>query len=102
MHGYVSTSGVMRVQAVAESFLEGDCFSTEVGTRIAAETSGVFGVIEGCERGDSAVGDAGGTTDGSTAEGVRCPSPPEDVSVCAAVAMYMIRHCQARGPVLFL
>lgn len=61
------------VQAIAEVFLVGDCFSTEVGTKVIAETSGDFSVIEGCERGDISFGDASGSTDGSTAEGVRFP-----------------------------
>ena len=65
-----------RVQAIAEVFLAGDCFTAEVSTRIAAETSGSFEVIEGCERGDFSFGDASGSTDGSTAEGVRPPLRP--------------------------
>ena len=61
-------------KAIAEAFLEGDCFSTEVATRVLAETSGDFGVIEGCKRdeilfGDS-IGSISGSISGSTAEGV--------------------------------
>eukprot|EP00892_Ulva_mutabilis_P000172 jgi/Ulvmu1/10155/UM006_0109.1 len=43
--------------------------SPEVATRILAETTCEFGVIKGCERCNFAVGDAPGSTDGSTAEG---------------------------------
>ena len=59
-------------KAIAEALLQGNCYSTKVATRIVAETSGDFGVIEGCERSDFSFGDAFGSTDGSTAEGVRC------------------------------
>lgn len=59
------------VQAVAQSFVDGNCYSAEVGTRIVAEADALFAIIEGCERDDFSVGDAFGTTDGSTAEGVR-------------------------------
>ena len=64
------------LQAIAEAFLEGDCFSTDVRTAIVAETGADFEIIEGCQRGDVAFGDASGSTDGSTAEGVRPPPPP--------------------------
>ena len=62
-------------KAIAEALLEGNCYSTQVATRIVAETSGDFGVIEGCERDDFSFGDAFGSTSGSTAEGVRSPPP---------------------------
>ena len=61
------------MQAIAQALLEGNCFSTTVATTITAETGAEFEVIEGCERGDFSSGDASGSTDGSTAEGVRSP-----------------------------
>ena len=63
----------MHLQAIAQALLEGNCFSTTVATTITAETGAEFEVIEGCERGDFSSGDASGSTDGSTAEGVRSP-----------------------------
>ena len=63
----------MHLQAIAQALLEGNCFSTTVATTITAETGADFEVIEGCERGDFSSGDASGSTDGSTAEGVRSP-----------------------------
>ena len=63
-------------KAIAEAILEGDCYNTAIAARIVTETSGDFGVIEGCVRDDFSFGDASGATDGSTAEGVRrCFSP---------------------------
>ena len=66
------------MQAIAQALLEGECFSTTVATTITAETGASFEVIEGCERYDASAGDASGSTDGSTAEGVRssplCPT----------------------------
>ena len=68
------------VQAIAQALLEGNCFSTTVATSITAVTGADFEVIEGCERGDFAAGDASGSTDGSTAEGVRSCSPDHQPS----------------------
>ena len=66
------------LQAIAQALLEGNCFSSSVATTITAETGIEFEVIEGCERGDFSYGDASGSTDGSTAEGVRSQSALAD------------------------
>lgn len=65
----------MGVQAWAEVYIEGDCYNAHVATAIRAETSSKFGVIEGCQRDDYSVGDAGGSTAGSTAEGQANDNP---------------------------
>lgn len=57
------------VQAIAEALLVGECWSTSVAAEVFAETTGDFGVIEGCERDDFSIGDAFASTGGSTAEG---------------------------------
>ena len=76
-----------RMQAIAQALLEGECFSTTVATTITAETGASFEVIEGCERGDFSSGDASGSTDGSTAEGVCTPPTPPPPSICACIAL---------------
>ena len=75
------------MQAIAEALLEGDCYSSSVATRIVAETSGDFGVIEGCERDDFSSRDASGSTSGSTAEGVRSPCYRYRVTVTAHTSL---------------
>ena len=72
------------MQAIAQALLEGECFSTTVATTITAETGASFEVIEGCERGDFSSGDASGSTDGSTAEGVRSRLPPLHTHISSA------------------
>ena len=78
------------MQAIAQALLEGDCFTTNVATAITAVTGAEFEVIEGCERGDFAAGDASGSTDGSTAEGVCSPSPMPQVLVFTSTAVSTI------------
>ena len=68
---YADCSALAYATVWTTAFLEGYCFSSKVATRIFAETSGTFGVIQGCDRDDFSFGDAFGSTDGSTAEGVR-------------------------------
>ena len=75
LHVTTCNYAVARVQAFAEVFVEGGCYSAEVSTSIRAETSAQFTVIEGCERDDVSSGDASGSTDGSTAEGQTNENP---------------------------
>ena len=81
------------MQAIAEALLEGNCFSSNVATRIVAETSGDFGVIEGCERDDFSFGDAVGATDGSTAEGVRSPAAQRACACHMLLCLLIIWLC---------
>lgn len=53
-----------------------NCF-VEASADIIATTKSDYTVIEGCQRFDESLGDGSGSTDGSTAEGVRPqPQPP--------------------------
>lgn len=56
-----------RVQAIAEALLAGECWNSSVAGDVFAETTGKFGVIEGCEVDDSSSGDAEASTEGSSA-----------------------------------
>ena len=86
------------MQAIAEALLEGDCYSSSVATRIVAETSGDFGVIEGCERDDFSFGDASGSTSGSTAEGVRSPCDPTSAhTVTSEGTLFLSRRIKQCG-----
>jgi hypothetical protein len=59
------------MQAVAEALVNGGCYNSDATTTITAETGGDYTVVEGCQRSDTGSGDGSGSTDGSTAEGVR-------------------------------
>ena len=50
--------------------LDGECWTTDVATLTGINTEVTFRSIEGCERRDSSSGNAGASTDGSTAESV--------------------------------
>ena len=73
MTGLEAHAALVVLQAVAEAFIEGDCFSTEVTTAIRAATGAAFDIVETCSQDSFAVGDAFASTAGD-AEGVRSPS----------------------------
>ena len=64
------------VQSFARAMLDGECWTTDVATLTGINTEVTFRSIEGCEREDSSSGNAGASTDGSTAESVRSLCKP--------------------------
>lgn len=61
----------IHMQAYAEVMVAHDCFDGKALAAVSAVTETAYTVIEGCQRDDSADGDASGTTAGSTAKLVR-------------------------------
>eukprot|EP00892_Ulva_mutabilis_P010628 jgi/Ulvmu1/7938/UM004_0171.1 len=56
-------------KAIADAYIDGDCYNTSVSNLVIAKTGGDYGVIQGCEKDAQSSGYATGSTKGSTTDG---------------------------------
>lgn len=56
-------------KAIADAYIDGDCYNTSVSNLVIAKTGGDYGVIQGCEKDVQSSGYATGSTKGSTTDG---------------------------------